>query len=235
MTNTMTRDEPNRDLEGLLPWYVNGTISADERAAIDAWLAEDANARLLLDAMREESDITAEANAEIVVPDTRAGLESLMAAIDAEAPVKRATATRAAVEPRQGLMARLAGWLPTPGHRLAAGLAGVLVVAQAAAIAVMLSGGPGENTDTVQPGFQVASGGEASAVGPRFIVMFPEEMTVADVTGFLAEQRMHIVGGPRSGMFEIALTAETPDEAAIAAAERILQSEAQVQFIGRAE
>ncbi|MEZ5669021.1 MAG: hypothetical protein R3F55_16575 [Alphaproteobacteria bacterium] len=235
MTDNLTLDGPRDDLEALLPWYLNGTVNADERRAIDAWLAEDAQARQLLQAMREEREIVDEDSDAIVVPDAKAGLAALMAAIDAETPAaRRESAPRQAVQARPGLLARMAAWLPTPGHRLAAGLAGVLVIAQAAALAVVLSSGGGEGGGA-EPGFRVASGGEAAATGPRFIVMFPETMTMADVDAYLSAQQMLIVDGPRGGMYQIAPASGEADEAALAAAEENLRSDPQVQFIGRAE
>ncbi len=82
--NRTTALEDRRELEALLPWYLNGTLSARERVAVESWLAEDEEARRLLDAMREEQEVTAAANAEIRVPDAQAGLAALMAGIDAE-------------------------------------------------------------------------------------------------------------------------------------------------------
>src|SRR5690606_34970679 len=60
--NRTTALEDRRELEALLPWYLNGTLSARERVAVESWLAEDEEARRLLDAMREEQEVTAAAN-----------------------------------------------------------------------------------------------------------------------------------------------------------------------------
>lgn len=234
MTDNMMLDDP-RALEALLPWYVNGTVTPRERAAIEAWLAEDEDARLLLDAMREEQEVTEMANAEIAVPDTRAGLAALMAGIDAEAPHQAAITERPrrASVARSGLFQRLVGWLPTPGLRLAAAAAGVLVVVQAAAIAVMLVGSPGPQQQ--QPGFQVASGDETAAVGPRFLLTFSGDMTVDELGAFLAEHRLRLVDSPAASIYEVELSGAGVNAVDIAALEAVLEGDGRVQVIGRSD
>ena len=233
MTDNMTRDDP-RELEALLPWYLNGTVTPRERAAIEAWLAEDEDARLLLDAMREEQEVAEMANLEIAVPDTQTGLAALMASIDAEAgpqaaiterPVRRMPVTKTS------LFERLSGWLPSPGLRLAAAAAGVLVVVQAAAIAVMLAGGPSQQQ--AEPGFQVASGEESATVGPRFLLTFRGDMTVDELGTFLTDHQLRLVDSPAASIYEVELSGADVDAVDVAALEAVLEGDERVQVIGR--
>jgi hypothetical protein len=237
MTNT-TLDDP-RELEALLPWYLNGTVSPQERTAIEAWLAEDAEARLLLDAMREEQEVTEAANAEIRIPDTRAGLSALLASIDAEASPRPAITerpVRRAQVARTSLFERLSSWLPTPGLRLAAGAAGVLVVVQAAAIAVMLSTGSDAGNEPTDPGFQVASGTESATMGPRFLLTFNGDLTISELDAFLAEHKLRLVDSPAASIYEVELTGTDVDAVDVAALEAVLEGDSRVQqVIGRSD
>lgn len=239
MTDSSTLDAP-RDLEALLPWYLNGTVSPDERAAIEAWLAEDEDARLLLDAMRDEQEVAGLANLEVEVPDAEAGLAALMREIDREAPLQ---AEQPEMRPRREtpiakptLFERVAAWLPSPGLRLAAGVAGVLVVVQAAAIAVMLIGGPGTSENPADPGFQVASGGgdAVATVGPRFLMTFQGAMTIDELGTFLDEYKLRLVDSPAPAIFEVELTGET-SAVDVAALETVLQDDSRVQLLGRSD
>ena len=238
MTENTTLDGP-RDLEALLPWYVNGTVSDDERIAIEAWLAEDEEARLLLDAMRQERAVTEMANDEIEVPDADAGLAALMRQIDAEAPAQVAVEPRAARRApvtKTSLFERIANWLPTPGLRVAAVAAGALVVVQAAAIAVMLAGGPGEQDAPGAPGFQVASGGDAAtATGPRFLMTFDGGMTIDELTTFLSEHELRLVDSPARDIYEVELTGADTTAVDAAALEAMLADNPQVDVIGRSD
>lgn len=232
--------DDRRDLEALLPWYLNGTLSARERVAVESWLAEDEDARLLLDAMREEQQATEEANAAIQVPDARAGLAALMAAVDGEAPERLSMTDRPAPPvrtARRGLLDRLSSWLPSTGLRLAAGAACVLVAVQAAAIAVLVATGPGDQPQ--QPGFQVASGTDAGTVtgtlGPRFLLTFSGDMTVAELGVFLAEHNLRLVDSPAASIYEVELTGTEVGAVDVAALEAVLEDDSRVQLIGRSD
>lgn len=235
MTDNTTLEGP-RDLEALLPWYLNGSVSDDERAAIESWLDEDADARLLLEAMRDEQEIAIAANAEIEVPDAEAGLAALMATIDApHVTAAPAEAPRRTGPVRRSFMARLGAWLPTPGLRLAGALGAVLVVAQAAAIAVILGSGSGEVANDQTPGFQTASdGGTADAgLGPRFLMQFPADLTVAELTQLLTDHSLRLTDSPAQGIYEVELVGAATDESAAAALEAELGTDERLMLLGR--
>lgn len=230
--------DDRRDLEALLPWYLNGTLSARERVAVEGWLAEDEDARLLLDAMREEQQATEEANAAIQVPDARAGLAALMAAVDGEAREPLTITERPAPPVRtagRGLLDRLSSWLPSTGLRLAAGAACVLVVVQAAAIALLVATDPTDQPG--QPGFQVASGTDAvtGTLGPRFLLTFSGDMTVAELGVFLADHNLRLVDSPAASIYEVELTGTGVDAVDVAALEAVLEDDSRVQLIGRSD
>ncbi len=233
--NRTTAAERQQSLEELLPWYINGTLSERESAEVEAWLAEDADARALVDEMRLESVVTRAANDEIAGP-SPASFDNLMAMIDAESPAEQAAPVaqaRPAVRP--SLIERLTGWLPTPSLKAAGALAGVVLVAQAVAIAVLVSSGPADQADPAQGdannNFITASDGTGAAIdGPALLVMFDEATTMGDVAGLLDANALRIVNGPEAGFYTVVLTAEGADAATAEALAATLAEDPRVQF-----
>lgn len=100
----------DQDLNGLLPWYVNGTLNDDERRRVERYLETNPAARTQVAFLRRLRD---EVRAETVGSPGAFGLKRLQAGIASSAPTR---------QPRLGL----AGW------RAAAAIGALVVVIQGA-------------------------------------------------------------------------------------------------------
>lgn len=202
--------------EALLPWYATGHLDAGGRAAVEEWLAENPAARRQLELVGEEIDAALAAGDAIDPPSTRM-LDRLMTDIDAIEGPRRAGGGALA-----GLLRGLTGWMPAQapaGLRLAAVAAALVIVAQAATIGWMLTGGGAE------PGHRTASGPvEAVATGPEALIAFQAGARAGDIAALLAAAGTDIVDGPREGgvfviRFRSATMSDEDTAAAIAAIE----------------
>lgn len=168
----------------LLPWYVNGTLDAEDKARVEAALANSAELREELALLRSVSGAIVESTDALPEPDPN-GFARLMARIDAE-PVRRAVPAK----PRgAGLMARLGGFFEASWKPVAA--AACLVIAiQAGAIVALVGERSGGNE------YGTASGGPAAADGARFLIAFSDQATLAEMRAALEAADVAIVKGP---------------------------------------
>lgn len=186
------------EFAALLPWYVSGKISADDKARVDAYRRAHPEVEAQIALAREEADIVFADNSAIVPP--RAALSRLQASI-ANSPSALVHAARQSVIERVGI------WLQslTPRQLAYAGLAAAfVVVAQAASIGSMLSQHSGQ-------GFQTASGPEASAGQGTFaLVAFQPSAPTGTLSAFLADNGFKIADGPKAGgIFRLKLSDAT--------------------------
>ncbi len=190
-----------QDIELMLPWYVNGTLSADERAQVDRYMRENPDMARQLDLVREEMDVTISEN-EALNPARSGALDRLLTRIDADDGPQRE---------KDGGVAQygwLSGWLSAfnaPALRLAAVGAAVVIIAQAVVIGSLTTGGDRPTT------YETASG--PSAVedvvtdGTRLLVAFADTATAAQITTLLSEIEATVISGPRAGgFFEVRLS-----------------------------
>ena len=109
----------NEKIEQWLPWYVNGTLSATERAEMERYLAGDADARLEVAAFTRAANAMKSGSQR--VPTDR-GLYELMSRIHAE----KSTRNRPAAT---GFLSALSAWFGTswtqPAFALAVAVIGV--------------------------------------------------------------------------------------------------------------
>lgn len=190
-----------QDIELMLPWYVNGTLSADERAQVDRYMREHPEMAHQLDLVREEMDVTIAAN-EALNPAHAGALDRLLTRIDAEDGPQRET--------DGGLVGAgwLGGWLSafsSPALRLAAVGAAIVIIAQAVAIGSLTTGG--DRT----PRYETASGPsaveEGVTDGTRLLLAFTDTATAAQITALLSEIEATVISGPRAGgFFEVRLS-----------------------------
>ncbi|MGL4637511.1 MAG: hypothetical protein ACRCWF_16125 [Beijerinckiaceae bacterium] len=185
--------EPD-DIEGLLPWYATGKISAADKARIDKALTSDPELARRLTTVREEMAEVAALNEHVSGP-SPAALDRIMKGVAAEprqAPVlKRA---------KQGLLEWLGSALQAFSPRTLA-LAACGAVAVVAVQTVMLSGLVGGSDGTARYGTASAP---SVAAGSFVMVAFAPSATAADITAFLKRFEASIVDGPRaSGLFRI--------------------------------
>ncbi|BBK43739.1 hypothetical protein STVA_37590 [Allostella vacuolata] len=176
----------------LLPWYVNGTLDADERRRVEAALAQSAELREELELLRQVNLAVVASTEALPEPDPD-GFARLMARIDAEP--ERAPAPAPA---RAGWPQRVAAWFEM-SWKPAMAAAAVVIAVQAAAIVALVDdrGGGGE--------FRTASGPQAGAGDARFLVDFADGAPLAEIRQLLERADAVIVKGPTAdGYFVVA-------------------------------
>ncbi len=178
----------NLRFQELLPFYVNGTLQGEEREWMERELAQHADARAELEAVRALQARVADSLPE--VPDT-IGLDKVMARIRADQP---------------RLLDRLAAWLGfSGGLRPATAFAGLAIIAvQAGVIVSLVAGGRDEDAGA---GLRAS---KASAVheGPLLKVNFAPDAKEAEIRHLLVSVQGRLAGGPgQLGDYYIAVPA----------------------------
>jgi len=171
---------PSRDdLELLLPFHVNGTLSAAERAALEAWLAEDATARAEAEGL---AAIRRDLQAEAVSSPGDFGLSRLMRAVDA-APAASPGPTAANLNRRP---------------RLWQAVAAVAVAALIGQTALTWRG-----TGQGGGGFEMA-GAADPALAAALRVSFVPTASEAEIRALLLDLGLEIVAGPSAlGFYQL--------------------------------
>ncbi|MBM2576049.1 hypothetical protein JQC91_07010 [Jannaschia sp. Os4] len=164
------------DVRALLPFHANGTLDPQERAAVEAALAADPALAREAEALRRAR---ATLRAEAPPAPGEAGLERLLAAIDAEA-------ARPAAAPPANLDR-------APVWRAAAAILAAVALGQAAWIATR----PAPETD----GYTLAGGPPEGAIR----VAFAPDLDEADLRAVLRSAGLEVVGGPSAlGLWTLA-------------------------------
>lgn len=186
----------HRDAWDLVPWFVNGTLGAAERAAMERHLDECADCRgevhsqrELMQAMRAQPQVEA-------MP--RASLRRLWNRIDAHALPQRADATPSAR--RQ----------PAASRWFAAAAAGI-VLALGATLVVL---GPWRAGPAAQ--YRTVSDQAASLPEGSIRAVFAGELTVSELQQLLQDARLRAVAGPTSsGVYTLAPASGSDTRAAL--------------------
>jgi len=196
---TLTRD----DLNALLPFHANGTLEGAERAAVDAALAEDADLRAELAALRAIRDTMQSQEAQ---SPGDLGLARLMRDVEAET---RTDLTPPAANDNVVPLTRLRIWQ----------VAAALVLALGLGFNMLPDAGRGPDVEAVlsdaeapaaEQGFTLASGGSAD-----FTVIFAPDATEAAIRSLLLEAGVEIIGGPSAlGLYGLGLLESGTDDAA---------------------
>jgi anti-sigma factor RsiW len=168
----------------LLPWYVNGTLSAPERQHADEHLANCASCRAELTELQSVREQVRAAAIEQAVPDTfnaaRRHIQRHAVPDTAAQPTRRGDAPGVVGVVRRGLRTLFAPqWVP------AAALA--LVLVQSAALLWMSQRTPDQA--------QISSRGLA-APATRIKLSFQPASAEKDLRQLLGEIHAHVVGGP---------------------------------------
>jgi len=186
------RDDKRR-FDELLPFYVNGTLGAADRAWVDAYVARAPGAREAL-AWHEALTHTLEERYERVPADV--GRRALEARLAGE---RRA--------PRAGFMAALERLLPRDALYPAFAGAAALVLVQAIAIGVLV-------TRSETPAYSDARSVQPTAGGRYLQVSFKSDAAERDIRLALIRAGGQIVHGPgQLGDYYIAVPAERFDAA----------------------
>lgn len=192
----MSEDTPmsRRDeIEALLPFYLNGTLSGDELSEVEEWLQNDAAAAAALEEAGSELFAATAASEAIHVPAD--ALPRFSKALERQAGPVRET--------------RASSWLAATWQRMvgvpvafAWATAAVAVVILLAQAALDMRGDGG----TVE----IAGSSQDLAKLPFVLVVFKPDARIADIAGFLAANDAVIVAGPLpGGIFRVALHART--------------------------
>lgn len=181
------------ELEALLPFYLNGTLSGEDLRAVEAWLENDPVAMAAL------------AEAELEFSETGAANDAIRPPADALSRFSAALERQAGPARTEGL----SSWLERTWQGLIGLPAGLAWTAAAAAIAlVLLQAVSGGILD--RGGYEVAGSGGDLSKSPFALVVFKPEAKMADVSAFLSANGATIIGGPTAGgVFRIAIPAET--------------------------
>jgi len=201
------------EIEALLPSYVTGRLDARERARVDRYVREHPEVKAHLALAREESDATIASNQIIPAPGPQT-LDRLRASI-AAAP-RRQSLGAAFGELANRFSDWIAGLAP-PQLALAAAVAALLVVLQAAAIGALVLDRAGV------PTYQTAGGEQTAGESIELLVGFADTATIGDIAALLKQLDAVMVDGPRAGLYRLRLP-DTGEQGRKAAIEALQQS-----------
>lgn len=183
------------DLDLNLPFHVNGTLSPQEAAEIEAWLAQDDDARAEAEAL---AAIRADMQAEDIRSPGEFGLARLMR------DVGREQAAVAAAPAPAPVLRRPLVWQAVAAVALAAFLGQTWVAQQRGA---ELRYGLTNGVDATAR-FGLAGGGEAPVAAPSapvLVVAFVPTATEAEIRDLLLNAGVEIVAGPSAlGLYRLA-------------------------------
>ena len=214
MMNEQPDELSERDeIEALLPWYVSGKLDAPSRARVERYVRTHPEVKAHLALAREESDATITSNEAIPAPGPQA-LDRLRASI-------AATPRRQSLGAAFGELAnRFSDWiagLAPPQLALAAAVATLLVMLQAAAIGALVLERAGA------PTYQTAGGEQTAGESIELLVGFADTATIGEIAALLKRLDAVVVDGPRAGLYRLRLP-DTGDEGRKAAIEALQQS-----------
>jgi anti-sigma factor RsiW len=189
----------------LLPWYVNGTLSADEVRHVEAHLLRCETCRAELAEQRQWRELMR-------------GLRARLDAVQA--------ATGGQPTPERGAPAPPA----RPRHRVNTWLAAAVVV-QAVALGWLATMAlPGGRASGLEPRYRTLTS-TAPPHGAQFRVVFTPKTTLAELEELLRANRLAGVAGPsEAGLFTLALPADTRSDEARRAVLARLRADPRVLF-----
>jgi hypothetical protein len=171
------RGDPHEEAQRLLPWFVNDTLDAEERAAVDAHLVECEACRADL---AEEHVLMAQ------VASIPLDVEQGFAALRARVVAQPALARRARPAARTGAPGRFFGQTVTLGWA---------VGAQAAALVLMVGVVAVLPRHNPQPTYKTLGAPPQPAVG-NMLVIFKPDLTERDMQTLLDGVDARVVDGP---------------------------------------
>ena len=201
------------EIEALLPWYVTGRLDARERARVERYVREHPEVQAHLALAREESDATVTANEAIKAPG-REALDRLLASV---AVTPRRQPLGAAFGQLANQFSDWIAGLAPPQLALAAAVAALLVMLQAAAIGALVLERAGA------PTYQSAGGEQTTGESFELLVGFADTATMGDIAALLKRLDAVVVDGPRAGLYSLRLP-DTGEEGRKAAIETLHQS-----------
>ena len=210
---------PHEEIEALLPWYANGTLTPAETATVEQHLAQCPACRAELKQCHALATAVRD-NAESWQP-APGGFDRLMAEIDRLEPKPTPAKTRS-----PPLFQRILDWLgATPNPvRWTLALESMAVAALLLVVALpMLRTAPDYET--------LSSGAEQTTTGPRLRVVFADSATVGEIRQLLQDIDGNIVAGPTAlGVYTVALPSGEHPKQMLASALAGLRARNQVKL-----
>jgi anti-sigma factor RsiW len=211
----MTSDDqsrvPCREISELLPWYVNGTISEDERAQVDAHLIQCANCRhdLAQDRLVYRG-MNADRAVEYMPAASLKRMQSRLDAVEAAAPVN-APSERPDRRPMQ--------WQ---------GLLAASIAVMAVAISLLAANQWMQfRARTLTPKYHTVTSPMPRAQGEVIRAVFSPAITLVEVQAILDNAGLRIVSGPtEAGVYSLAANSGR----SVSASLEILRSNAKIRF-----
>jgi len=201
-----SRERSERELQELLPFYVNGSLEGEELAAVEAWLAGSQTARreaAYLERLRQSVKAQPQVNSP-----GELGLKRLQREIARSATLASQRGGQASEMARTAQQSAGAG-VPAWWRNLAVAACLALVVLGAISLGG-LPGGPGEIT---------LAGGESGAV---LQVTFKPDAAERDIRALLLQIDASITDGPSAlGVYHLKLPAEADNTTIAAALQRL--------------
>jgi anti-sigma-K factor RskA len=184
---------PRDEIEALLPFYLNGTLSGADLAKVEQWLESDPAAFAALEQAEQELTATSDANEDIRPPAD--ALSRFSKALEREAgPARQADAP---------------SWLETTWRRMV-GIPVAFAWATAAVAVMILLAQATLDMSRDKGGIEIAGTDEDPAKLPFALVTFKPDAKMAEIASFLDANDAVIVAGPLPGnMFRIALPVKT--------------------------
>lgn len=189
-------DIEHREFLELLPFYVNGTLDAGERARVDSYLAAHPAARGEVAFQRALRDEVREA---VPQPDPRVGLDRILREMKAGEPATGA-----------GLFRRLTNWLDSlsPARMAPAFAAACMIVVVQAAVLTGLLLRPDESYDTLR------GGGIAGAEQALIQVLFRPDTPESQLSALVRQVGARMVDGPGDlGFYKLAVPVDRAEKA----------------------
>jgi hypothetical protein len=179
------------EIELLLPWHAAGTLSARDAQRVEAALADDPELAQRYELVREELGQTIELNETLGAPSARV-MADLLAKINAEPARRPALSVTLAARVREFFASRSPRTLAW-----SASAAALAIVLQAGVIAgVMLKDHGGSRSETFETASALMT---APGDGSYAMIRFQPQANIADITQFLEENKLSIIGGPAAG------------------------------------
>ncbi len=207
----MAPQDDFEEMDALLPFYVNGTLGADDRARLDAALTVSPGLRAALLAeegfaqrIRIEGEKLMDGH-----KDVEARLKAVLGQLGDQAP----NASVAAVAPEAGSRLRdMLGFLnPGRWHPAVSLALALAVIAQGAWIASGKGGGQGDD-------YQTVSGPDGQNLGeaPMLIIRPAEDARWSDIEALLEKEDLTLASGPDDGRLTVRVDKADVDLAALA-------------------
>lgn len=196
-------DEPGR-IEALLPWYANGTLSAEEAAEVEAALAADPLLRAHLARIEDERVAAIESAEALPLPSSRMA-DRLFAEMAKDAPSTRPSWLAALF----GRIGEQITSLSPPQLGLSAAAAALVLLVVGGALGGLVA------RHEVTGGYQTASGGTSvNPAGAYLLIAFQPTATAAEIEQIIGSVGGTIVDGPRAGgLYKLRIGDATMSEA----------------------